>query len=227
MKVFIGYDERERTAYDVAVKTLRKVSPLVPVPLQLDRLAASGLLRRPIDGRGQRYDLHSQAFCSTDFAFSRFLVPVLAQTGWALFTDCDVVFLADPLELLRHADPTKAVHVVKHAAQEVAGTKMDGQVQSYYARKNWSSVMLFNCDHPAHRRLTIADINERPGRDLHAFYWLADDEVGSLPPEWNWLVNVEEKPDNPKIAHFTNGGPWFPDWPGAPNDELWVEAFRG
>lgn len=227
MKLFIGYDDREKLAYDVAVKTLGDVSQLRPTPLHTERLAASGLLRRTVDHRGQKYDLPSNAPCSTDFAISRFLTPLLAQSGWALFVDCDVLFLADPMELMALADPTKAVMVVRHEHREAGGTKMDGQQQTYYARKNWSSVMLFNCDHPAMRRLSLQDVNERPGRDLHAFYWLHDSEIGALPPEWNWLVNVEEKPLRPKIAHFTNGGPWFPTWKGAPHDELWLEASHG
>ena len=106
--------------------------------------------------------------------------------------------------------------------------KMDGVVQTSYSRKNWSSVMLFNCDHPANRRLSLWDISNRKGRDLHAFYWLADSEIGDLPAEWNWLVGVQPKPEAPKIAHFTLGGPWFKDWPGAEHDELWrSEASDG
>jgi lipopolysaccharide biosynthesis glycosyltransferase len=224
MKVFIGHDPREQAAYDVAVSSLRAHSPSALVEgLRLDRLAATGLLRRPVDTRGQIYDLPSNAPCSTEFAISRFLVPILCQSGWALFVDCDVVFMADVAELFALADPSKAVMVVKHD-QLGGGMKMDGQVQTHYARKNWSSVVLFNCDHPANRRLSLQDVNERPGRDLHAFYWLADDEIGSLPGEWNWLVNVEPKPETPKIAHFTEGGPWLPTWRGAEHDDLWLRA---
>lgn len=224
MKVFIGQDSRELSAYRTAVRSLQKHSPgVVVTPLNIDLLASSGLLRRQVDRRGQMYDMPSNAPCSTEFAASRFLTPILAQTGWALFVDCDVVFMADIAELMQYADPEKAVMVVKH--HHVAdGIKMDGQVQTNYPRKNWSSVMLFNCDHPANSRLSLQDVNERPGRDLHAFYWLNDCEIGSLPREWNWLVNVEEKPEHPKIAHFTNGGPWIDSWEPAPNDGIWNQA---
>jgi hypothetical protein len=227
VKVYIGHDCREAAAYEVARKTLQRVSGLDATPLVLERLAAGGLLRRPMDRRGQLYDIPSNAPCSTEFASSRFLVPMLAQTGWALFVDCDVVFLADPRQMLAYADPSKAVLVVQHRGEQAGGLKMDGQVQTLYPRKNWSSVMLFNCDHPANQRLSLQDINERPGRDLHRFYWLSDDEIGSLPAEWNWLVGEQVKPAHPKIAHFTRGGPWFPTWPGAEHDELWLEASRG
>lgn len=223
LRVFIGYDAREAEAYRVAVASLREQSaePVHVTPLDADRLAACGLLRRPQDRRGVIYDLPSNAPCATDFAISRFLVPHLAQTGFVLFVDCDVVFLADVAELFEQADPNKAVMVVKHQ-QGGGGTKMDGQAQLAYPRKNWSSVVLFNCDHPANRRLSVQDVNERPGRDLHAFYWLADSEIGSLTCDWNWLVGVQEKPLRPKLAHFTLGGPWLPTWPGAEHDELWT-----
>jgi lipopolysaccharide biosynthesis glycosyltransferase len=224
VKVYIGHDRREQAAYDVAVRSLHAYRWDVEViPLKLERLASSGLLRRAMDMRGQMYDLPSNAPCATEFAISRFLVPMLCQSGWALFVDCDVVFMGDVAELFELADPSKAVMVVKHR-QFGGGTKMDGQVQTHYSRKNWSSVILWNCDHPANRRLSLQDVNERPGRDLHAFYWLADSEIGELPGEWNWLVNVEPKPEAPKIAHFTEGGPWFPNWRGAEHDEIWLRA---
>lgn len=232
MKVYIGHDTRETRAYATAERSFlrhawgcdRQLDGTMPTPLMLERLAASGLLRRTTDMRGQMYDLPSNAPCATEFAISRFLTPMLAQTGWALFVDCDVVFLADPAELLELVDPDKAVMVVQHQNGHHAGTKMDGQAQLLYPRKNWSSVMLFNCDHPANRRLTLQDVNERPGLDLHAFYWLSDNEIGALPGEWNWLVGVQEIPPSPKIAHFTLGGPWLPNWPGAVHDDIWLEA---
>jgi hypothetical protein len=220
MKVYLGWDSREAPAYGVAAKTLYNTSGIVPTPLKADRLAAAGLYSRPVDmGRG--YDLPSNAPCSTEFAASRFLTPILAQTGWALFADCDVVFLRDVAEMLTGLEPGKAVYVVKHQ-QKGGGTKMDGQAQTSYSRKNWSSVMLFDCNHEANWRLSVEDVSRRPGRDLHGFFWLHDDEIGELGPEWNWLVNVVPKPNNLGIAHFTLGGPWFPDWQGAEHDDLWL-----
>lgn len=228
LSVYIGYDAREAEAYRVAEKSLRKhaSSPVSVNPLDAERLSASGLLRRPQDRRGYIYDIPSNAPCSTDFAISRFLVPHLAQTGWALFVDCDVVFLADVAELFEQADPDKAVMVVKHRQPETGGTKMDGQIQTIYSRKNWSSVCLFNCSHPANNRISLQDVNERPGRDLHNFYWLHDSEIGSLTPDWNWLVGVQEKPLFPKLAHFTLGGVFTPGWKGAEHDDIWLEAAR-
>jgi len=221
VKVYLGWDSREKAAYRVAEKTLAETSGLTPTPLRTDWLAAAGLYSRPVDmSRG--YDLPSNAPCSTEFAASRFLTPILAQTGLALFVDCDVVFLRSVFDMLTDLEPGKAVYVVKHG-RHGGGVKMDGKEQTLYRRKNWSSVMLFDCDHSANRRLTIGDINRRPGRDLHAFYWLHDDEIGELGPEWNWLVNVTPEPEDVGIAHFTLGGPWFPDWGGSAHDDLWLK----
>ncbi len=226
MRAYIGYDSRELSAYEVATQSLlRRASlPVDITPLNLRRLEEWGLLRRPTDTRGQRYDIPSNAPASTEFAISRFLVPMLAQTGWALFADCDVLFMADIAELFEYCDPRFAVMCVKHTdGGGVADTKMDGQKQIAYPRKNWSSVMLWNCDHPANRRLSLVDVQERRGFDLHQFYWLNDAEVGALPREWNWLVGIQPKPKAPKIAHFTLGGPWLPGWSGAEHDGLWLQ----
>lgn len=223
MRIYIGWDHREQAAFDVAAKTARAFGSEV-IPLYEDRLRATGVLTRPVDRRGHLYDLVSSAPQSTDFANSRFLVPMLAHAGWALFVDGDVVFLRNPEELRGLLDPTKAVMVVKHPPLEVGGVKMDGQLQTRYRRKLWSSVMLVNADHPANRRLNLAMVNEWPGRDLHAFGWLADSEIGTLPAEWNWLVGLQVKPARAAIAHFTLGGPFLPGWEGREHDEIWRRA---
>jgi len=225
MRVYIGWDKREPDAYAVARYSLqRRTSALADVlPLVVDDLRSTGLFTRPVEMRGnQLWDTISDAPQSTEFATTRFLVPHLAGRGWALFTDCDVLFLDDIARLFGVADPRFAVMVVKHLHEPVEATKMDGQIQTSYRRKNWSSVMLFNCDHPANReRLTPAFVNSVPGRDLHAFCWLEDDLVGALDPRWNWLVDVQPRPERVGIAHFTLGGPWLPDWQPRETDAMW------
>lgn len=227
LRVYIGYDSREPEAYAVAESSLLRHAsvPVSVTPLNAQRLAENGLLRRPTDLRGQRYDIPSNAPASTEFAISRFLVPFLAQTGWALFVDSDVVFMGDVAELFALADPRYALMRVMHDHRPVNSLKMDGQAQTSYPRKNESSVMLFNCDHAANKRLSLVDVQERRGFDLHQFFWLHDLEIGALPMEYNWLVNVEPKPANPKIAHFTLGGPFTPGWHGAEHDEIWLREL--
>ncbi len=220
LRVWIGYDEREKIAYDVAEKTASGWGCEV-IPLYEERLRLSGMLTRPTDRRGGLFDLNSNAPQSTEFAISRFFVPLLAHSGWCLFADSDVVFLEDPLELMVYADPSKALHCVKHEHQMQDGTKMRGEQQTIYSRKWWSSVILWNCDHPANKRLNLMTLNQWPGRDLHALSWLSDSEIGTLPSECNWLVNVMPKPERPIVGHWTLGGPWMANWPGAEHDDLW------
>lgn len=241
LRIYMGWDQREHLAYEVAEDTLRRRSsvPLSITPLRLRELETHDLSTRRYDrGAGLLFDLESQAYCATEFANTRFLVPKLALHGWTLFCDSDIVALADIAELFDLADRRFAVMCVKHPAQGIRGAieittladpgpvglKMDGRVQTYYARKNWSSVMLLNCDHIAWGRLSLKAANVRPGRDLHAFYWLEDDEIGELPPAWNWLVNVNAMPRVPKLAHFTLGGPWLPGWRSAEHDRIWLDA---
>jgi len=179
---------------------------------------------------GQLWDVISNAPMSTEFAISRFFIPHLAAPtdAWALFVDSDVVALADPLAILAEANPHCALQCVHHPhALQGGSVKKVNRPQLPYARKNWSSVMLWNLRHPAHRRLTLSHLNSTPGRDLHRFGWLEYGELGSLSDRWNWLVNVRERPADAAIAHFTLGGPWLSGWGGAPHDNIWLEARNG
>lgn len=224
VQAFIGADSREPRAAQAALATLRAQGHDGSL-LWTHELRQRGLLWRPTDTRGQAFDLTSGAPVATEFAISRFLTPILSLKQWALFTDGDVIFHDYALQAMRAlADPRFAVQVVKHDHQPTRTVKMDGQPQTSYPRKNWSSVMLFNCDHPANQRLTLHDVNARAGLWLHQFGWLADSEIGELPPAFNWLVNEQPRPDTCYISHFTNGGPFTPGWPGAPHDEIWLEA---
>ncbi len=119
---------------------------------------------------------------------------------------------ADIAAAFRDLDPSKAVYCVKHTERTSAGfaRKMDGQLQTFYARKNWSSFMIFNCDHPTNKTLTLRDINRLPGRDLHRFCWLDDSLIGALDPTWNWIPGVSPPLDNPNIVHWSEGTPWHP-----------------
>lgn len=224
-KIYIGYDTREREAFDVAFSSITARAAHMPsiTPLIKERLEVAGLLYRPtMFENGQYIDVISKAPMATQFAISRFLTPILAQNGWALFMDSDTVVMADIEYIFELTDDSKAVMVVKHRQTISEDFKMGGQVQTQYPRKNWSSVMLFNCDHPANRALTVQMINTLPGRDLHAFSWLRDEQIGELPADWNWLVGVQPKPFFPKIAHFTLGGPWLPKWLEREHDDIWL-----
>lgn len=230
LRVYLGYDPREHAAYQVAKYSLLKHAsgPVIVTPVRLDRNEAWGTVTRPwIMKDEQMYDIISRAPQSTEFAITRFLVPILAQEGIALFADSDVVFMDDVFKLVGYAeDMVGAVFVCKHSHTPREKVKMDNRIQSQYARKNWSSVVLWNVDHPSNRKLTLEMINNVPGRDLHGFCWLDDIEIVALPLECNWLVGVEPKPSNPIIAHFTLGGPWLQNWRPHEHDEIWMAAFE-
>lgn len=213
--VWIGFDPREAAAFAVARYTLNRMKT-TPIPVRglvLSRLIEAGLYRRPTSIRdGKLWDDISDAPMSTEFAISRFLIKHLSGSGWALFIDADML-VRTPIERLFEAlDPSKAVMCVKHVYEPPKGVKMDGQEQTRYARKNWSSVMAINCDHPANRALTVEYVNTVPGRDLHRFAWLDDDLIGGLHDAWNYLVGHTDPLIDPRIVHFTEGGPWFPGY---------------
>jgi lipopolysaccharide biosynthesis glycosyltransferase len=230
LNVLIGYDKREPLAYDVLEHTIDETSQdhVIVTKLDLQRLTEMGLMWRTIetDLDGKMRDVISGAPMSTEFAISRFLVPSLVHSGWAIFMDCDMIMLRDIHEILPLLDESKAVMVVKHNQNPVESTKMDGQPQTAYQRKNWSSFIAWNCSHPANSVLTTEIVNSWRGLDLHQFAWLEDDQIGELPPDWNWLVNVEPMPESPAVAHFTLGGPWFADWKPQPHDDLWIKALE-
>jgi len=206
--VYIGYDPREQEAFDIAECSILRRSDdnTVVIPLKLKELRQ--FLWRPIEQRdGKMWCPISQAPMSTEFAISRFTIPFLRPGGWAVFMDCDIVCRVDIKELFDMVDDKYAVMVVKHKQESGSATKMDGQIQTFYSRKNWSSMILWNCSHKANRALTTYELNTWPGRDLHAFRWLQDYEIGELPAVWNHLVGVSEKIDEPKILHYTLGTP--------------------
>ncbi len=159
---------------------------------------------------------------STGHAIARFLVPALCHfEGWALFTDGDVLFRADVGQLFAAADPEKAVQVVQHQHAPTHAEKMDGQIQTRYLRKNWSSVLLFQCAHRANQALTIELVNTVPGRDLHRFCWLSDDLIGSLDPRWNWLAGHSSSTIDPALVHFTEGVPDMAGYEHQPYSDEW------
>lgn len=208
--VWIGFDPREAAAFAVARRSARRrtIAPVQIRGLVLSELREAGLYYRPTSIKdGRLFDDISGAPMSTEFAISRFLVPYLAASGLALFMDCDVLVRTSLDNLFRKVDKTKAVTVVKHDFNPPEGVKMDGQLQTRYARKNWSSVMVFNCDHPANKALTVDLVNTVPGRDLHAFCWLKDEDIGEVDASWNYLVGHTKSTAEPAIVHYTDGIP--------------------
>jgi len=218
MKVFVGYDPREDIAYQVCKHSLESKNGSVYVqPLKLSELEKANYYWRDKD-----------PLSSTEFTFSRFLVPAICDyKGWALFCDCDILFLEDIKLLFDQADDRYAVMCVKHDYTPPVGIKMDLQAQLPYPRKNWSSVVLFNCGHPSNQTLTKELVNDptTTGKYLHRFSWLADEEIGEISCEWNWLVGwyKEPKDGSPKVLHYTEGGPWFERYRNCEYHQIWKQ----
>lgn len=214
-KVFIGWDTREDIAYQVAEHSILKRSKDIEiVPLVQKDLRKVGLYTRDID-----------PLSSTEFTFTRFLIPaIMNYKGWALFIDCDIIFLEDVNNLFALADDKYAVICAKHNYTAKEGIKMDGKQQTVYPRKNWSSVFLINCGHPSNRQLTTDLVNSQSGQYLHRFSWLDDSEIGEFSHEWNWLVGVYQAPvdGQPKAIHYTEGGPWFKNYRNCEYNREWI-----
>ncbi len=232
-KIYIGYDPREFAAFSVARYTLKyRMTQRIPVyGLVLQDLIDAGLYKRPYEYRQSAldkpvmWDVISNAPMSTQHANARFLVPHLAKDGWALFCDGDMLFRDNVARLFESLDESKAVYCVQHKHNPKPGTKMDGQEQTRYARKNWTSFIIFNCDHVANKALTLDLINNAPGRDLHRLCWLADCDIGQLDSAWNWLVGHSDETIEPKNVHFTEGVPDMVGYENVHYADEWRDAL--
>ena len=216
-RVYIGYDHNEIEAYHVLAHSIIKHAqqPVAIIPLKLQQLQ---MWR-------ERHDLQS-----TEFSFSRFLVPYLSgYEGWSLFMDCDMLVTRDINEVFALKDERYAVMCTQHDYETTAHVKFLGQPNTPYPRKNWSAFMLFNNN--ACRVLTPRTVNTDTGLNLHRFTWLDDSQIGKIPLEWNYLVGEQthypegrgHKP--PANLHWTLGGPWFEDYQDAEWSSLW-RAYR-
>ena len=212
---FIGYDSKEDIAYRVCKQSLLKKSSIKVnvLALKLHELVVRNFYKRNID-----------PLASTEFTYSRFLVPSLMNfKGWAVFCDCDFLFLEDVAKLFEELSNDKAIYCVQHDYTPKEKHKMDGQQQTIYPRKNWSSFIVFNCSHPSNKKLNIEVVNREPGSYLHQFKWLKDNEIGSLDERWNWLEGWTSNHNKlkPYAIHYTRGGPWFDEWQDVEYAEDW------
>ena len=216
LNFFIGYDAKEDIAYRVCKYSLMKRSPtnVKVTSLKLDELISKKLYTRSVD-----------PLASTQFTYSRFLVPRLMNyEGWAVFCDCDFIFFEDVSNITKNLDQSKAVYCVQHDYTPKEKHKMDGQKQTIYPRKNWSSFIIYNCSHESTKKLTIDTVNSETGAYLHQFKWCKDNEIGKLDERWNWLEGWTSNHNNSKpfAVHFTRGGPWFDEWQDVEYAKEWI-----
>ena len=205
IRVFIGFDQVESVAWHAMAHSLLEQSskPLAITPISLKNL--TDVFVRERDPKQ-----------SNEFSLSRFLVPYLCNyEGYAVFFDCDMMVRVDINEIFGAIteQPDKAVYVVKHDYVPNDRIKYLDTIQHAYPRKNWSSVVLWNCSHPANKRVSPDFVNSASPLELHRFTWLEDHEIGELDVRWNWLVGeYADPPSDVKNVHWTVGGPYFAEY---------------
>jgi len=207
--IVVGFDQRESVAYHTFTQSILEKSslPVSFIPLAINTLK---------DYEEKHIDK------SNDFIYSRFLTPYLNNfQGWAIFADGDMICQADIKDLWDLRDESKALLVVKHNYQTKSHHKYLGNVNENYPRKNWSSLILWNCGHPKHRILMPDFIANQTGKFLHRFSWLDDADIGELSPEWNWLAIEYPENKNAKLIHYTLGTPCFKDYRNSEMSEIW------
>lgn len=232
LKVYIGFDQREKCAYDVCRKSIEHNTHnnVSIVPLCHKQLRRQGWFTRPWltnAYNGNMTDLVDGKPFSTEFSHTRFLVPALMKyKGWALFMDCDMVWDANIKDLFALCDDKYAVMCVKHHHKPAEAAKMDGVPQTQYYRKNWSSFMLWNCGHPTNQKLTPDVVSTRPGSWLHSFAWLEDMHIGALPTDYNWIQENSPATVKPRVIHYTEGGPWFENYKDVKHADVWWRYYQ-
>lgn len=209
IQIFIGYDPREAATFHVCTNSLIRNSskPLSIAPLALRNL-------------GGYSETHNDG--SNQFIYSRFLVPHLMNySGWAIFMDGDMLVRSDISELWSLRDESKAVICVQHDYKTKTADKYLGAKNLDYPRKNWSSVVLWNCGHPANAGVTPEFVMNSTGAQLHRFTWLDDSLIGSMPKIWNWLPDEFGENPEAKLLHWTLGAPCFHEYATVPMASEW------
>jgi lipopolysaccharide biosynthesis glycosyltransferase len=207
--VFVGYDPRATIAYHVCVNSIIRhaTHPVAIIPLALNLLH-------------DYHETHTDG--SNKFIYTRFLVPHLMEyTGWAIYIDGDMVLRDDITKLWDLRRDNADVLVVKHDYQTQRTQKYLGNTNENYPRKNWSSVILWNCGSDANKQLTPNFIQNSTGAKLHRFTWIQDSRIGGLPIEWNWLPDEYGPNKDAKLLHYTLGTPCFIDFADATQSEVW------
>lgn len=219
IKIFIGFDQVESVAWHTFAHSILKRSsrPVAIIPLYLGNLK-------------EIYSRTRDPKQSNEFSFTRFLVPYLSgYTGYALFFDSDML-LRDDINRIFEAvenEPGKAVYVVQHDYTPNNEIKYLGAKQYPYPRKNWSSVVLWNCEHPANKQVTPEFVNNASAMELHRFLWLKDEDIGKLDLRWNWLVGEYNNPPvDVKNVHWTVGGPYFNEYKDVDFSEEWFKEYE-
>lgn len=214
IRLTVGFDQREAVAYHTFVQSIidHTKAPVAVTPLVLSALPGYEEMHR--DG-------------SNTFIYSRFLTPwLMSYEGWAIFADGDMICREDLSELWSKRDDRYALLVVKHEYETKAARKYLGNKNENYPRKNWSSLVLWNCGHPKNRILKPDFVAAQTGSYLHRFSWLDDMEIGEIPRDWNWLAIEYPSNESAKLIHYTLGTPCFKDYQTTDMAGYWHHYHR-
>ncbi|MDC1296179.1 glycosyltransferase [Pseudomonadota bacterium] len=211
--IVVGFDQKESVAYHTFVQSVIEQST---IPTRFMPLTIGSLTNYK--------EIHKDG--SNDFIYSRFLVPYLMNyNGWAIYADGDMVCLEDIKKLWDLRDNNFAVQVVKHNYKTKVKSKYWGNKNEDYPRKNWSSLILWNCNHQSHKILTPEFIQEQTGSFLHRFSWIKDKEIGEVAKEWNWLAMEYEEKKDINLIHYTIGTPCFKEYHDKSLSSYWKKSF--
>lgn len=216
--VYIGYDVNEHIAAEVCAFSLKRRTDQL-CPPKVTYLKSADI---------PEFTREREPTQATDFTYTRFMIPFLeGYKGWSVFCDCDFLFLGDVMDLVYRCPEDKAIAVVQHPPYiPHTSVKMDGKPQVPLYRKNWASLIVYNNQHIANRKLTPLYVNDvKPGKVMHQFAWLNDDEIQGLPLEWNCLDNYYLL-ESPKAIHYTDGGPWFDNYKHTTYSALWEQEYE-
>ena len=213
INVFIGFDEGEKVSYHILSESIRRQSS---VPVSITPLCLSNI---------PEFKRELQPNQSTEFAFSRFLVPYLSDyKGWSLFLDSDMMFRDDIKNLWDMIDKDKSIMCCKHDYVPKQNVKFRGAKNEPFPKKNWSSFMLMNNERC--KMLTKEFVETATGLELHQFKWTHEENIGELPLEWNWLVSEYDYNKNAKNVHWTLGGPYFKDYAKSDYADEWFRLYN-
>lgn len=210
MRIFVGHDSSQEINTKACVASLKQFG-FEPETIDLKRMRKLGYTREE-DG-------------STEFAYTRFLVPHLCgYKGYAMFCDSDFIWRDSP-ELMTPWIEDDPVSCVQHPKMEVACTKFRGNKNEWYYRKWWSSMMVFNCEHyDVVENLTLENVNSKSPAWLHRMQWASS--IGRIPREYNHLVRYYDYDKSAVAIHFTEGTPMYREYRNDDYADEWLK-FAG
>jgi len=210
IRLFCGFDPREAIGFHVFVQSV--------IENTKSKIAIIPLYGEQEDG-------------TNAFTYARFRIPeICGWSGFAIFADAsDMLAVGDVGALWDMRDQRKAVQVVKHDYQtrhprKYVGTELEAENKDY-PRKNWSSLILWNCGHKAHFEHRDL-LRGHDGSILHRFSWLDDEQIGEIPKDWNWLADEYGPNEQAKILHWTCGIPGFYQYKDAAHSQEWRASVR-